>query len=103
MPSGKGPPPETRGGTQNSATTARMSAGINKNASKAYCGPLCKGTVARRSGKASLVPRNQHKMALPSPATAPNMRKIGDVIGIASVTAPPPCGEAWICGWINVS
>ena len=42
----------------------------------------------RRSGAASVLPRNQHKMALPSPATAPSMRKIGDVIVIASsVTA----------------
>jgi len=37
LPSGKGPPPETRGGTQNSATTARMSAGTERNASKIYC------------------------------------------------------------------
>jgi len=37
---------------------------------------------------ASLVPRNQHKTAQPKPASAPSMRKIGDVIGIASsVTA----------------
>ena len=36
LPSGKGPPPETRGGTQNSATTARTSAGTNKNVSKMY-------------------------------------------------------------------
>ena len=81
LPSGRGPPPETLGGTQNKATTARMSAGINKNAIKMYWEPLCENRFARRSGVASVLPRNQHKMALPSPATAPRMRKIGVVIG----------------------
>jgi hypothetical protein len=38
----------------------------------------------RRSGATNELPRNQHKIALPSPATAPSMRKIGDVIVVAS-------------------
>ena len=79
-PSGNGPPPDSRGGTQNSATTARMSAGISKNASNAYWELPGKGAVEWRS-RANLAPRSQHRMALPNPATAPNMRTIGDVIG----------------------
>ncbi len=95
LPSGKGPSPETRGGTQNKATTASMSAGMNRNASRAYCGPLWIGSGPWRSGMATLVPRNQQRMALPSPATAPKMRKIGEVIGIASsVTAPLSVAKA---------
>ncbi len=53
-----------------------------------YCEPPCENRVPRRNGTARVFPRNQHRMALPSPATAPNMRKIGDIIAIASsVTA----------------
>ena len=89
LPSGNGPPPETRGGTQNNATTARISAGMNRNAIRIHCEPLCENRLVRRSGVASVLPRNQNRMALPSPATAPRMRKIGDVIAFASsVTAP---------------
>jgi hypothetical protein len=88
LPSGKGPPPETRGGTQNRATTARTKAGTNKNVNKMYCEPPCENSVPRRSGAARVDPRNQHRMALPRPATAPSMRKIGEVIAVASsVTA----------------
>ncbi len=53
-----------------------------------YCEPPCENSVPRRNGAARVLPRNQHKMALPSPAIAPNMRKNGEVIVIASsVTA----------------
>ena len=35
LPSGNGPPPATRGGTQNNATTAKVSAGTSRKAIKA--------------------------------------------------------------------
>ena len=87
LPSGSGPPPETRGGTQKRATTARISAGTNRNASKAYCALLCENSPPCRKGDAKVLPKNQHNIALPSSATAPRMRSMRGVIVIDSSVA----------------
>lgn len=84
LPSGNGPPPETRGGTQKRATTAIISAGTRRKASKAYCALFCANSLPCLKGEARALPRNQHNTALPISATAPSMRKIRGVIGIDS-------------------
>src|ERR1019366_360687 len=106
LPSGNGPPPETRGGTQKRATTARTSAGTNRKASRAYCALLCENSPPWRKGDAKALPKNQHNTALPSSATAPRMRNIRGVIVIdSSVTvrlrpAEPSSGAELQVRWI---